>query len=158
MTHKQDGCIYVLWHIHYNEVMAAIFLVHLRNAGLCARLVGLRGDRQPGRYGVTLAADISLGEVLRLHTPILGIVAPCAPGAFDSSEPDPRVGELLARAQAQQAVFVVEDDHAAPQFPWPASTLAVSPETVSVLAAAQALVAHLCAHSAAPPQVAGALP
>jgi hypothetical protein len=157
MTHKQDGCVYVLWHIHYNEVMAAIFLMHLRNAGFCARLVGLWGDRQPGRFGVTLAADITLGEVLRLREPILGIVAPCAPGMFDSSQPDPRVGELLARAQVQQAVFVAEDDHAAPHAPWPASTLAVSPETVSVLAAAQALVTHLRDHTA-PPPTAGALP
>lgn len=157
MAHKQDGCVYVLWHIHYNEVMAAIFLVYLRNAGFCTRLVGLRGDRQPGRYGVTLAADITLGEVLRSQEPILGIVAPCAPGMFDSTEPDPRVGELLTRAQAQQAVFVAEDDHSAPQFPWPANTLAVSPETVSVLAAAQALVAHL-RHRTAPPPAAGALP
>lgn len=143
MTRRaQDGCIYVLWHTHFNEVMAAIFLARLRDAGICAKLVGLHGDRHPGRYGVTLVADISLGEALQSHNQILGIIAPCAPDMFGDVEPDPRVAEFLARAQLQQAVFVTEGDHATPHYPWPASTLAVSPEAVSVLAASQALVAR----------------
>ena len=158
MTHKkQEGCIYVLWHTHYNEVMAAIFLVSLRNAGLCARLVGLHGDRHPGRYGVTLVADISLGEALQSREQILGIIAPCAPGIFDHSELDPRVAEFLAQAQRQQAVFVAEEDDTGPHSPWPANTLAVSPQIVSVLAAAQALVERFRAGTEFPPGV-GALP
>ena len=147
---EQGGSIYILWNTYCNEVIAAIFLVALRDAGWRTKLVGLHGDRHPGRHGVTLVADMSLGDALRAPDRILSVIAPCVLNPLDLIDPDPRLGELFARAQHQQAVFVVEADPAAPRFPWPESTLAVSPDAANVLDAARVLIERLTVHKPAP--------
>jgi len=106
---KPNGCAYILWGDQFNEVMAAMAASELRTAGWRTWLVGLHGAEHVGRFGVTLVADLSLGEALRARERMVCLVAPCALEAVNN-DPDPRLGELLHKARAQQAVFLLEPE------------------------------------------------
>ena len=105
-------CAYILWGDQFNEVMATLFASELRAAGWRTWFVGLHGAEHAGRYGVTLVADLSLGEALRAPERMVCLVAPC-PQAMVSEHLDPRLRDLVQKARTQQAVLITETEGSA---------------------------------------------
>lgn len=153
-TPQQEGRAYILWGEHFDEVLATLFAASLRSAGWNTQVIGLRGDRHLGRRGVVIVADVSLGEALRAQQPVLCVVAPCTPDEL-GIDTDPRLGEFLARAQRQQAVFVACEAGPGPAAGpaagrwWPPDALQLDGNAIQVLATVRRVL-HQLEDAAAP--------
>jgi hypothetical protein len=104
---KRAGCAFILWSAYYDDQLAVLAAIHLRDAGWRTRIVGLRGDMHKGRYGLCLVADVSVGEALRCRELPVCVVAPCAPEQINIYG-DARLGEFLAGARRRGALFVAK--------------------------------------------------
>lgn len=108
-TPKADRCILVLWGDYFDETAATVFVVSLRQAGLCVRVVGVDGLIAAGRNGLALHADLSLSEINSLCKNISCLILPCSRAAVNRLENDPRIHELFRCAAHCGAKFVVHD-------------------------------------------------
>jgi hypothetical protein len=144
MAHRsQNGDAFILWSTYFDEVMVTLFVATLRRAGWRTKLVGLQGLVHPGKYGLTVAADLSLGQVLHNEWSIACVVAPCTPEVL-LAHVDPRVGDLLDKARQQGAVLVAASSDSPLLDPrWPVDAQRVEMEPARMIDAAHALIAEL---------------
>jgi hypothetical protein len=144
MAHRsQNGDVFILWSAYFDEVMVTLFAAALRRAGWRTKLIGLQGLAHPGKHGLTVVADLSLGQALHSEWSIACVVAPCTPEVL-LAQVDPRVGDLLAKARQQGAVLVAANS-AGPLLDsrWPVDAHKVETEPARMLDAAHALLAEL---------------
>ena len=100
-------CIYVLWGDGFDELAAVTAVTMLRQSGYQVKLVGLRRQPIAGAYGVMLVPEIGLDEALAKAVPFCGLVVPCTEAGWQRLQLEPRVGQLLARLQANGAHLFV---------------------------------------------------
>ncbi|MEM7538328.1 MAG: hypothetical protein AAF639_39535 [Chloroflexota bacterium] len=99
--------VLVLWGANFDEQMAVTWISALRQSGLWVKVVGLRGHRVDGVYGVALIPDMTLSQALPLAKSVQCIVVPCHVPYLYSLDNDPRVRLLLQAASQQQVQIIV---------------------------------------------------
>ena len=102
--------LFVLWSHYFEEAPAVLFITELRQAGLCVKVVGLRGAQAPGVHGVVLQPDLTLGQALRLVHRASCVVLPCPAKRITALQNDPRLLEFFQQAAHNAALFVVAQD------------------------------------------------
>lgn len=107
---QAQSCVLVLWGEYFDEVAAATFIATLRQAGLCVRVVGVHGLLAAGRNGLTLHADLTLGDVKAMTNNVFCVILPCSRAAVKQLETDPRIHELFAKIAQNAAKVVVYDE------------------------------------------------
>ncbi len=106
---KVKRCILLLWDEHFNEVVATVFTVALRKAGLCVKVVGVNGLFATGCNRLVLHADLLLSKITPLVDDMLCLILPCGYADIQRLENDPRIRALFAAAARRQAQFVLYD-------------------------------------------------
>ena len=98
-TPKAKDCtrptVFVLWGTHFDEVIAVLAIIGLRQAGVRVKVVGLSGPYAKGAHGLGLQADWTLDEALAAADQAIGVVIPCTMHTFQGLMNDPRVAEFL---------------------------------------------------------------
>jgi hypothetical protein len=148
---KRDGSAFILWSDYYDDLLAALFAISLREAGWRTRLVGLRGAAHKGRHGLCLVADVSVGQALLCREPLVCVVAPCAPEQINTYG-DARLGEFLGQARRQGALFVAKPRLSGEHNPyWPDNGHTATNDPEEVLTLLHLVIAQLeKIHLAAP--------
>lgn len=106
---KTQEYIFILWGDYFEEKAVAVFVTELRNIGLCVKVVGLAGQRSTGKYGLTLYADLTLGDALPLAHQAICVIAPCSLASMKRFENDPRIRELFQQANNHHAQFIISE-------------------------------------------------
>lgn len=99
--------IFLLWGHYFDEVVAAIFVSELRQAGLCVKVLGLEGRPLVGMRGLVLTPDLSLGQLPRFLQRTFAIIVPCALEQLLHYAHDPRLVDFFQEAQHRQVHFVI---------------------------------------------------
>jgi hypothetical protein len=87
--------VLVLWHDHFDEIAAAVFVAELRAVGQKVRLVGLGASKNRGKHGLRLVPDTTITEALALQEEVGMVVFPCEGWSESIATHDPRLRELL---------------------------------------------------------------
>jgi len=98
--------IFLLWGHYFDEIVAAIFVSELRQAGLCVKVLGLEGRPLVGVRGLVLTPDLSLGQLPRFLQRTFAIIVPCALEQLLHYAHDPRLVHFFQEAQRRQVHFV----------------------------------------------------
>lgn len=104
---KTGDYIFVLWGKGFEEVVAAIFVTRLREAGLRVKIVGLTPRRISGSHGLALVPDLTLDQALSLAAQVICLMIPYSAYGLKQLKHDPRVRDLFNQALANQARLVV---------------------------------------------------
>ncbi len=99
--------VLVLWGRGCDEVVATYAVTAFRQQGVNVSLVGISGRQNSGAYGLTLQPDLFLGDALPLADQGAFVVLPCATNTLIGLDTDPRLRELIQRAVANDAHFLV---------------------------------------------------
>jgi hypothetical protein len=110
---RSQFVVFVLWSHYFEEAPAVLFITELRQAGLCVKVVGLRGAQAPGVHGVVLQPDLTLGQALRLVQRASCVVLPCPAKRIRALQNDPRLLEFFQQAAANGALCVLAQDEPA---------------------------------------------
>jgi hypothetical protein len=105
---SQKKCALVLVVDGFEEREAIVFLSLLRQAGLCAKSVGLTSGLVSSAHGVLLMPDLTLSDLDHwADTPSIGaVVLPEGRQSLARLETDPRVHKLLRQVVAQDGQIV----------------------------------------------------
>lgn len=95
-------CAFVVIADGFEEVETVVALSLLRQAGLCAKSVGLTSGLVGGAHGVWLMPDLTLADLDDPVTPVNAVILPEGKRCLTRLEADPRVHRLLRRAVAQR--------------------------------------------------------
>lgn len=130
---KSSEYIFVLWASDFEEKVAATFVAELRQAGLLVKVIGLTPGVLSGAHGLALVPDLPLSKALALAAQTSCIIIPTTPTHLAPLKNDPRLGELLERAYAHGARFVVgspiyADKTITAVIPAPAEEITLYPE------------------------------
>ena len=101
-----EGRMFVLWGNHFDALMAITFVSCLRQSGIGTKIVGIHGRTAVGHQGVTLTADVTLGEAMASCFAIDYIIVPCHSPHFGSLHNDPRISTLLTAAHQNGTRFI----------------------------------------------------
>lgn len=99
--------VLVLWHDHFDEIAAAIFVGELRAVGQKVRLVGLGASKNRGKHGLRLVPDTTMSEALALQEEVGMVVMPCDVWSESIATHDPRLRELLFTLSHQHTRLIV---------------------------------------------------
>jgi hypothetical protein len=113
MSKTTHGQVILLLADGFEETAVTILLTTLRQAGLAVTVVGLRSRRVNGVHGLTIVPDTSLERLLEKPPPLLAVVLPGGLGHLGRLKVDPRVGALLGRGVAEEAMLVGVGPHLA---------------------------------------------
>ncbi|MCP4407927.1 MAG: DJ-1/PfpI family protein [Gammaproteobacteria bacterium] len=105
--------IFVLWGYRFEEATAAIFVTHLRQAGLLVKVVGLDARHISGANGLTLLPDLTLGKALPLATQAICVIVPHPSSELKRLTVDPRLQEFMRQARANAARFIIKSSSGA---------------------------------------------
>lgn len=102
--------VLVLWHDHFDEIAAAIFVGELRAVGQQVRLVGLGASKNRGKHGLRLVPDTTMTEALAIQEEVEMVVFPCDAWSESIATHDPRLRELLFTLSHQHTRLVVSQN------------------------------------------------
>lgn len=90
-------CALVMIADGFNEIEAVVILSKLRQAGLCAKSVGLTSGMISGAHGILIMPDFTVTDLYqRLDIGLINLVVlPGEEYSLSKLEPDPRVHRLL---------------------------------------------------------------
>jgi hypothetical protein len=134
---------FVLWGVHCDEAVAAIFVTTLRGAGLWVKVVGISGRRWTGAHGLALTPDLTLGQAQRLAAHTRCVIIPCNLAQLPGFLNDPRLGEFLACTCRAQAIFVVGEANPLPTTLLAPVELRIYPRGAALVCFAQQLAVRL---------------
>lgn len=106
---RHEKIVFVLWGVGCDELAAVTFVITLRATGIAAKLVSVSGRQVRGAHGLALTPDYTLSQAVPLAHQAACVVIPCLAGSLVRFTRDPRLGEFLRQAQAQQAHFLLHD-------------------------------------------------
>lgn len=100
-------CALILIPEGFNEIEAVVVLSTLRQAGICAKSVGMIRGAITGQRGISVIADFALADLERMVevSAIRLLVLPGDERGLARLESDPRVYQLLRRVAAQGGLF-----------------------------------------------------
>ena len=101
---------FILWGDKFEEETASIFAAELRRVGICVKVIGITGSALKGRYGLSLTPDLTLSQALPLAPEAACVIVPCSMAKLRQLQNDPRVGQFIAGAAANQAQLVIHHD------------------------------------------------
>lgn len=97
-TEKKYPSILVLWGEKFHEWMVTNVVIRLRQKGVRVKIVGIQGSTASGINGLTIEADLPLGQAQRWFNDATHVVIPCDKAELKRLEYDPRLKEYLANA------------------------------------------------------------
>lgn len=104
-----DRIVLILWTEHFDEMAATAFITTLRKHGVRAKLVGAARSRLVGASGLALVPDVTLEQALTLAHTAIAVIVPGSVGSIRRLSNDPRVQDLLIRAQVNHATFITSE-------------------------------------------------
>jgi putative intracellular protease/amidase len=99
--------IFVLWSDGFDEVVTAMFVTQLREAGLLVRVVGLLPGQISGARGLALGPDLRLDQALALAAQVQCLIIPSISRWSERFNSDPRLNQLVEQLNANQAIYVM---------------------------------------------------
>lgn len=99
--------VLVLWHDHFDEIAAAIFVGELRAVGQKVRLVGLGASKNRGKHGLRLVPDTTMSEAMAMQEEVGMVIFPCDGWSESIATHDPRLRELLFTLSHQHTRLMV---------------------------------------------------
>lgn len=96
----------ILWGKHFDEVMATTFTSILRQAGLATQVVGVHGRAASGAYGITIKADMTLGDAILMAQSVQVVVVPAHSPNIGTLANDPRLVKFLSEVYRYGATFI----------------------------------------------------
>lgn len=103
---QDKGTVLVLWTTYFDEVAATTLATAFRRSGIRVKLVGLAHGGAMGASGLTLVPDLLLEQAISLAEQAAIVIVPGTEGAVRRLDNDPRIRELLNRANANHAIFI----------------------------------------------------
>ena len=111
---KVHPSILVMWGDKFQEWIATNVVIQLRRKGIRVKIIGLQGRTARGVNGLTIEADLPLGQAQDVMGGLIGdvthIVFPCNTDELKRLEYDPRLREFLASVAKQGVQLVLGDD------------------------------------------------
>lgn len=106
---KRLNYVFVLWANNFEELVATTFITQMREKGFHVKVVGLNGKIARGLHGLTLAADLTLGQAQTMIERVICVILPCNKVGLQPFEDDPRLYDFLDKVNHQNAKVVVGD-------------------------------------------------
>ena len=106
-SYKSNQQIFVLWAPQFESAPASIFVAKLRELGLRVKVVSLSVRKMPGKNGVAIYYDMTLGEALTMTNSTSGVIVPCGLMGAQRLRNDPRAYRFFKEVSANKVPIII---------------------------------------------------